>query len=187
MATAGDLWRFRASGALSPAVSCEESERVLRDWRVWSRLQIRGVTNRCEGVIAGIIVQFAGRQTVSCGLAVDPAQICGEMRSVFGAAVYRKSTGGSRVGKSAAKHWRPRRTWHAIPVYAESLLSRGVPGAALVTRAVRAQMQIILGAGWKTRDYARDVHWASNSKRVIERGIKGVICGTSRPWNGDET
>ena len=159
----------------------------MRDWRAWGSLQFCGVTSRGEDVDAGITLQVAERQAVSCGLAVDPAQICGEMQSVFGAAVYRKSAGGSRVGKFAAKHWRPRRTWHSIPVYAESRLSRGVPGAALVTRAVRAQMQIILGAGWKTRDYARDVHWASNSKRVIERGIKGVICGTSRPWNGDET
>ena len=55
--TAGDvtmqiLGDFQPQGRLSPVVPREESERVLRRWRVWGSLQTRGVTGGREGVMA---------------------------------------------------------------------------------------------------------------------------------------
>jgi len=41
----GISWEIHSSGVLSPAVPREESERVLRDWRVWGSLETRGVTS----------------------------------------------------------------------------------------------------------------------------------------------
>jgi hypothetical protein len=48
--SSGFLWNFRPQGVLSPAVSGEESRRVLRDWGMWGSLQSRGVTSGGEGL-----------------------------------------------------------------------------------------------------------------------------------------
>ena len=45
----------------------------------------------------------AGRQRVTGGLIEDPADFCGKMAGVFGDEVYRKSTEGTGLGKSAGK------------------------------------------------------------------------------------
>ena len=44
---------FQRQGVLSPAVAREESGWLLRDWGVWSALQICGVIYRREGVRVG--------------------------------------------------------------------------------------------------------------------------------------
>jgi hypothetical protein len=43
-----------SSGVLSPAISGEESGRLLRDWRVWGALQSRGVTGGGESVVVKV-------------------------------------------------------------------------------------------------------------------------------------
>src|SRR6266699_5024772 len=88
---------------LSPAISCEESRRVLRDWRVWSALQICGVTGGGEGVVADLTLVSAVRQRVTTCRIQDPADFCRKTAADFGAEVYRNSTGRSLVGKSAGK------------------------------------------------------------------------------------
>ena len=86
------LWDFPPQGVLSPAISGEESERVLRDWRVWGALQSRGVTGGGEGVVEATPRVPARSQTVSGVLIQNPAWFCGKMHGVFSADVYRNST-----------------------------------------------------------------------------------------------
>jgi len=85
-------WDFHASGVLSPAISGEESERVLRDRRVWGALQICGVTGGGEGVAGATARVPAGSQPVSGVLGRDPACFCRKMQAGIGADVYRNST-----------------------------------------------------------------------------------------------
>ena len=85
-------WQSRPLGALSPAVPREESEWVLRDWRLRGSLQIRGVTSRGEGVAEATPRVPAGNQLVSGVFSQDPAWFCGKIRAVFGTDVYRNST-----------------------------------------------------------------------------------------------
>ena len=71
--------------------------------RLWGALQSRGVTGGGEGVVAGVTLFSSGRQRVSSCRIQDPADFCRKMAAVFGAEVYRKSTGVSSVGKYAVK------------------------------------------------------------------------------------
>ena len=90
--TVGFLWDFQPSGRLSPAILSEESRWVLRDWRVWSSLQSRGVTNGSQGISAGTTLISVGRQRVNSWRIQDPADFCRKTQAVFGAEVYWKST-----------------------------------------------------------------------------------------------
>jgi len=57
-----------------------------------------------EGVVAATPRVPAGSHTVSVIQPRDPACFCRKIQCVIGAEVYWKSTGGSALGKSAAKH-----------------------------------------------------------------------------------
>ena len=91
---------------LSPAVSREESKRVLRDRRLWSFLQTRGVTGGGEGVAVVTPRVFACNQRVTCWLGRRFTLFCRKTPAGFGVDVYRKSTGDLVLGKSAAKNSR---------------------------------------------------------------------------------
>jgi hypothetical protein len=67
------------------------------------RLQIRGVTSGGEGIVEGATLSPAGRQGVTGWRTEDPADFCRKTAAVFGAEVYRKSTGDLEPRKSAAK------------------------------------------------------------------------------------
>jgi hypothetical protein len=67
-------------------------------------LNLRGY--RWVSVVDGLTLFPAGRQRVTgCGIE-DPADFCRKMAAVFGAEVYRNSTEGSALGKSAGKDFR---------------------------------------------------------------------------------
>jgi hypothetical protein len=80
--------------------------KVLPGAFVRDHLQIRGVTNRGEGKSVGLILISAGGQRVTSWGIEDPADFCRKMADVFGAEIYRISTGVSGLGKSAAKETR---------------------------------------------------------------------------------
>ena len=66
-------------------------------------LQICGVTDGGEGVVGRVTLFPTGRQRVTGSWIEDPADFCRKMAAVFGADVYRNSTGGLCLGKSVAK------------------------------------------------------------------------------------
>ena len=103
MVNAGFLWDFQPQGALSPAVPGEESERVLRHWRVWRALQTRGVTGGREGVVGGRPRVLAANQRVTGWPPRRSTYFRGKTPAHFDVDVYRKSTGDPRPGKSSAK------------------------------------------------------------------------------------
>ena len=70
---------------------------------MWGALQSRGVTGGGEGVVEGVTLFPPGRQRVKAGRIQDPADFCRKTPAVFGAEVYRKSTGVSLLGKSSGK------------------------------------------------------------------------------------
>jgi hypothetical protein len=70
---------------------------------VWGALQIRGVTGGREGVVVGLTLFPSGRQRVTGRWIEDPAVFCRKTPADFDAEAYRKRTGVSVSGKSAAK------------------------------------------------------------------------------------
>ena len=88
---------------LPPAVAGEESERALRNWRLRSSVQTRGVAGGGEGVADASARVLARNQRVTSWPPRAPTYFCRERPADFGVDVYRKSTGDLALGKSAAK------------------------------------------------------------------------------------
>src|SRR5262245_43741122 len=85
---AGFPWDFHAQGVLSPAVPGEEPRWVLRDWRVRSPLQVRGVTGRREGVVDGTARVQSSVQLAGINFEHGAHQYVHAMRDVFRGGVF---------------------------------------------------------------------------------------------------
>jgi len=95
--------KFRFQRRLSFAVPREGPEWVLRDWRAWSALQVRGVTGGGDGIGDGVSWFRARRQRVMCRWAETPTYFWRNLPADIDATVHRKPDGVSVVGRSAGK------------------------------------------------------------------------------------
>src|SRR2546425_12128696 len=90
---------------LSPAISCEESRRVLRDWRVWGPLQIRRVGAGREGTVDGTLRvrsrSHSSRTWVRSQVVSESLTIGGLAKA---AGVHVETV---RVGKECRSRWSP--------------------------------------------------------------------------------
>src|SRR5262249_8593312 len=117
-----------------PAISREESRRVLRDWRVWGALQSRGVTGGGEGGVGGTARVPSGSHTVSGTLFEDPLWFRRGMPAVVGAGGYPYSTCCLALGKFAGKCGSCSNNIRARPVRSKSAQLRKKPGLESLLR-----------------------------------------------------
>ena len=163
---------------MPPAVPGEESERVLRHWRVWSSLQTRGVTGGGEGVVAGSSRVLACNQRVTRWPRRESAYFCRKMPADFGVNVYRKSTGELVSGKSAAKVSRvrtvvPRESNAPRSAWVENALVLHYPGDCV--EALRPDaVSLNKDAGGAKRSFNRERQWHSETHGCEAENILGL-------------